>query len=449
VRLRFRRSDSDTPPCLCACCLEQEAATRQEVALLAAVLVGLLLAGIALALTSCGPVSKPTPPVPPVGISQSRAEQECKDLYLQELKRAADTGGLASCALALVAGRTGEQQRAILKASPEWAEAHKPPPPVEVVHADGRIFRTASGAAWRWKGVSAFKLLALYAAGQDIEPFLTAYKGYNVLRVWPYVQGSGWGARGWDAPSVAQTKAFLTYVGQRGWTVELTLLTDDSPAKLAWANAFVRDLAAAPRPANVLVEIGNEPETHKHIDTAALRSTLDASGFVYASGNYEVSAHAFGHYLVAHTSRDAEWPRRAHDCLDYFQGGGPNTPADPPHHVPCVLDEPAKPQDVPYSADDARAYFGAASLMASGGTWHCETCKYGDLPTPQERELAAAALEGLNAFPADAPLGPYSRPVESSLRTYAIGPYMVRVRPTTPSVAGWTRIGESSVLWRR
>jgi hypothetical protein len=434
------------PICQCACCQAEEAETKRELTLLTVVLLAAIL-GIVL-LIACGPVHRSPTPTPPTGISQSRAEAECRDLYLQELKRPADPGGLASCALALVAGRTGEEQRAILKASPEWAEAHKPPPPLEIVHSDGRIFRTASGAAWRWKGVSAFKLLANYTAGQDILPFLTAYKGYNVLRVWPYVQGPGWGARGWDVPTVAQTQTFLQYVAQRGWHVELTLLTDDAPARLAWANQFVRDLAGGIR--HLFLEIGNEPRTHKAIDTAALKSTLDASGFLYASGDYEDSARAFGHYLVAHTRRDSDWPRRAHDCLDYFQGGGPNTPSDPAHRVPCVLDEPAKPQDVPYSADDARAYFGAASLLAAGATFHCETCKYGDLPTVQEQILAAAALEGLNAFPADAPLGAYSRPTDASLRTYIVGTYMVRMRPTTAEYGtGWQRIGPSAVLWRR
>src|SRR5207253_93784 len=120
--------------------------------------------------------------------------------------------------------------------------------------------------------------------------------------------------------------------------------------------------------------------------------------------------------------------------IEFFAGGGPNTPSDPAHHCPIVLDEPAKLQDVGGDrVRDWRAYFGAAALLSGGATFHSETGKFGRTPTPAERELAAAALEGLNAFPADAPLGAYHRPVEASLRTYQVGSWMVRVRPETPT----------------
>lgn len=325
-----------------------------------------------------------------------------------------------------------------------------PVPPLLAVRPDGRIFRTVDGQPWRWKGVSAFALLDRFTRGEDIQPYLDAYRGFNLLRVWLYTD---WPDRGWNVhPTADQITAFLRYVGDRGWTVEITLLTTDDPGRLAWAKGLVPELAAPPRPTNLLLEAGNEPETHKAIRTAELRSVLDASGFVYASGNYETSAKAFGSYLVHHSARDAEWPRKAHDCLEFYNGGGPHTKTDPAHRVPCVLDEPGKPQDAiggTSKADDFRAYFGTAALLGAGATWHCETCKYAQVPTAEERTLAAAALEGLNAFPADAPLGPYSRPSDQSLRTYIVGPYMVRVRPTSPAVTGWTRTGASAVLWRR
>jgi hypothetical protein len=52
---------------------------------------------------------------------------------------------------------------------------------------DGRIFRTADGQPWRWKGISAFALLNRFARGEDISDTLAAYQGFNLLRVWPYV----------------------------------------------------------------------------------------------------------------------------------------------------------------------------------------------------------------------------------------------------------------------
>jgi hypothetical protein len=206
------------------------------------------------------------------------------------------------------------------------------------------------------------------------------------------------------------------------------------------------------------IEGRNEPQTHSQtVSTKLLKPALDASGFVYASGNYEISANAFGPYLVAHTARDSEWPRKAHDLMDYFNGGGPHKPTDPAHKVPCIGDEPAKTEDVSppkpplTKADDWRAYFGTAALLGAGATFHSETGKWAQVPTAAEAELAKAALEGLDAFPADAPLGAYSRPNDNSLRTYVVGNYSVRIRPTTSThpIAGFTRIGSSNILWKR
>jgi hypothetical protein len=329
--------------------------------------------------------------------------------------------------------------------------SRKPPAvALQPLHADGRIFRTADGAAFRWNGVSAFQLLDRYVRGEDLAPFLHAYAGYNVLRVWPYVPAADWGAKAWGAPPANVIRDFIAAMGRQGWYVELTLLTSDDAEHLAWAQAIVPQIVEGGCPANLLLEAGNEPTTHKSINTAALRGVLAASGCLYASGDYEDSSRAFGSYLVAHTSRDAEWPRRAHDALEYYQGGGPNAPSDPAHRVPVVLDEPAKLQDVGGDRiKDWRAYFGAASLLAAGGTFHSESGKWALPPTPEEMQLALAALDGLNAFPADAPNGPYSRPNDASLRTYIVGVFMCRIRPTGAGPSGWTAIDGDGILWRR
>lgn len=315
--------------------------------------------------------------------------------------------------------------------------------------AGSKIFRLAAGGPWRYNGVSAFKLLHLFAAGQNIDPFLDAYDGFNILRVWPYVE---WGPDdSWDVEDVETTKRFIAYVGARGFYVEFTLLTDDAPARLAWAQEFIAKLAADPRPANLLLEGGNEPTTHKQIDTAALRPALDASRFAYASGDYEDSHRVFGPYGVTHTARTADWPRRAHDLMEFYGGGGPNAPTDPAHKIPWVGDEPAKLQDVAVVAADWRAYFGTCALLGAGATFHSETGKYANQPTDDERRMIAAAREGFDAFPPDAPLGPYTRIVEDGQpdygRTYVVGPYMSRCQQngSTPP-AGFIALDPDGVL---
>ena len=327
--------------------------------------------------------------------------------------------------------------------------------PVQPLTVDpsGWIFRLPDGAPWRWRGVTAFKLLARWAAGEDVTPFLAAYRGFNLLRVWCYTE---WGAASWDVRDAGTINAFIADMNVRGWWVELTLLTDDAPSRLAWAQALVPQLTAAHH-LGLILEGGNEPTTHKAIDTPALRGALEASGYPHASGDYEDSARAYGTHGVAHTARTTDWPRRAHDLMEYHNGGGPNQPSDPAHRNPWVSDEPAKLQDVAVVAKDWRAHFGTASILGAGATFHCETAKYADLPTPDEQAMARAALEGLLAFPADAPLAmaSYRKIVEpgqsSEARTYVVGDCAVRCQQIGTSFPepGWTSLDADGVLWRK
>jgi hypothetical protein len=340
-----------------------------------------------------------------------------------------------------------------------------PPPPAPTIvplRADGRIFRQGD-QPWRWRGVSAFRLLDRFAKGENIQPFLDAYAGYNLLRVWPYVPVADWGADAWDSPPAHVVVDFLRTVGAKGWYVELTLLTDDQPDRFEQAAQLVNVLAGerASLP-NLLIEIGNEPKVHKDINTRLLKGALDASGFLYASGDSSVDA--FGSYLTAHTGRDPEWVRRAHDLLEYWTGGGPDAPTDPAHKMPAIADEPIRPDQAGYNAADFRAYFATCALLGGGATLHTETGKHALPPTPDEARIAAVALDALNAFPADAPNAPYRRidevidwsvPIEQrtfySLRSYEVGPYMVRIRPKRAVAyeTGWTALDGEGILWRR
>jgi hypothetical protein len=320
----------------------------------------------------------------------------------------------------------------------------------------GRIFLEA-GQPWRWKGVSAFKLCELFRQGRlgEIDAILADFAGYTVLRVWDYVT---WPGTGWESPGADVWVAFLGYVRARGWRVEITLLTDDDPARIEPAIRLVGALAVAG--VEALIEIGNEPRTHKQIRTSALVPVLETSRFLYTSGDYEDSRNWRGRYGVAHTARTPDYARRAHDLMEYFNGGGPNDPGEPACRAPWVADEPAKLQDVPGSIEDKvrgwRAYFGACSLLGAGATFHHEGGKFGQRPTDDDRRLATAALEGLNAFPADAPLGGYQRLDEpnapESGRTYVIGGrYMVRCQQngTAAPEAGWRALDDAGVLWTR
>jgi hypothetical protein len=321
-------------------------------------------------------------------------------------------------------------------------------PPVKL-QPDGRIFRQA-GKPWRWKGVSAFRLLDRFARGENIQPFLDAYRGFNLLRVWTYTPVKDWGASAWGWPTADAAVRFVRFCAARGFYVELTLLLGDDSADVQLARALLDALSREELP-SLLIELANEPATHKNIDTSALKLDALISGFLFASGDYEESARAFGHYMVTHTARDPEWPRRAHDLMEYYAGGGPNSPSDPAHRKAIVGDEPIRPDQAGYDVRDFLAYYATCSLLGAGATIHTESGKLANLPTEAEKPCIAAALAGLDAFPADAPLGAYRRPVERSLRTYVVGNGMVRIRPETLEAPepGWTPLDAAGVLWRR
>lgn len=316
-------------------------------------------------------------------------------------------------------------------------------PPLQPLRTAGKIFRLADGSPFRWKGVTAFRLIDRFARGENIDGFLTDFKGYNVLRVFGYTPAKDWGAAAWEAPTAEQVKAFAAYVERFGFYVEYVALTDDDPARIEPAKALLAQLAGS---RTILAEIGNEPQTHKAINTAAFRG---ACPLLCSSGDYEDSRKWWGQWIGFHSARDSDWPRRAHDAIEYYGGGGPNSPDEPALRVPAVCDEPIRPDQAGYNVADFRAYFGACALMGAGATYHFESGKHGNRPTADELRIAGVALAAMDAFLADAPLGAYARPVENSLRTYVVGNWMVRIRPSGPGPRGWIALDDAGILWRR
>lgn len=312
---------------------------------------------------------------------------------------------------------------------------------------NGRIFYQ-DGKPVRWKGVTAFGLLNRFAKGEDIDPFLDAFEGFNVLRVFYYVD---WPGTGWGIPVDAKVHEFLDYVGARGFNVELVLLTGPKGTHEA-QDIVTHCFTEFGSHTNLLIEEVNEPGIHDKVDPAILQEPQTA--VIWTDGL--TTAKHEGLYLTPHTSRDPEWARRAHDLLEYWTGGGPGAPTDPAIKEPATADEPAKKEDVPSATWDVdfRAYFGACSLLGAGATFHFEAGKYGNLPDETDRRLAKIALSALDAFPPDAPLGAYRRIDENGAtsRTYVVGErYMVRIRPLSPNAPepGWQALDKEGILWQK
>lgn len=339
--------------------------------------------------------------------------------------------------------------------------------PLTLLGRDRRVF-TRDGKPHTWMGLSGFPWCDRFARGDDLGPLLDPFQalGYNLLRDWDYVT---WEGTGWESQPPEVWLAFLQAMEARGFYVELTLMTDDLPERYDVAKRLVTALANA-KPTNLVIEIGNEPNIHKNIHVEALRATCEASGFLFASGLNDVPASEwFGLYLTAHTGRDYDWPRRCHDLLEYYNGGGPSAPTDPPHPVPCVSDEGLQPQRPPPAASglayqngdlvktghDYRAYSGGCVIMGPGATFHWEGGKFGLPPTPEELHCAEESYLGLSAFPAGSSNLGYRRIDEQgkTSRTYCAGPSMVRIRPetTTAPEPGWTCLDpdHAGILWTR
>ena len=318
-----------------------------------------------------------------------------------------------------------------------------------------------NGDPWQWLGATFFNACDLFRQGRtgEINAFLDAYPGCRVFRVWDYVGGVGWETTGWEPAPFEVWVEFLQFMRERGVFINRTALTSDDPARIEPAKRSIKDITAAGSD-NVLHEAGNEPNTHKEINTHALIPVMQSSGRLWCTGDYENSAYWRGSHGLYHPARTSDFARRAHDALEYWQGGGPNSPSEPACQVPWINDEPAKLSDIPQDAPPSfwtawRSHIAASFLFGPGITIHTTTGKTGQLPTADERRLWALAVEVMSQIKPTAPLGAYRRIVEpgqwADARTYVIGDYMVRCQQqgTTAPESGWTPLDNEGVLWKR
>lgn len=335
------------------------------------------------------------------------------------------------------------------------------PLPRVSAHANDPVFRLDDASAWRMKGVTAFKLGEVFRSGGDIGPLINAYPGFNTHRVFAYTEGPNWTDPTWDSPTPQQCVDFVRAANARGVYVWWVLLTSSNPAR---RQAALDQIAAFTAAGNLglFLQGANEPERqnpdHTPIETSFMHLALSASGYPWDNGYSDDTRKHAGTFFDAHTKRDAEWPRRSHDAMDIY-----TPPADAPAgtvamKMPIVLGEPAKHEDVGASVIDWKGYFGSGAFFGAGVVFHSKTGKFGQLPTPTEQQLAAAALMGLNAYPPDATLGAYSRIDGDGLRTYKKtandkfhGNCMTRIRPNQPASPepGWTSLETDHILWRR
>jgi hypothetical protein len=156
-------------PCFCPDC----APYRPWQVLTLTVCAGLFLLGLlALASYGCVSGSGPTPPTThPPPFNEAARTADCQRIWLTELQRAIDQGGLSGCLANFRAGATEAQIVANIRLSAEWQHLHAPHPPASIVK--GRLHTTPAGffypdgSRFRWQGITAFGLLEEVAHGRE------------------------------------------------------------------------------------------------------------------------------------------------------------------------------------------------------------------------------------------------------------------------------------------
>lgn len=292
---------------------------------------------------------------------------------------------------------------------PAGASAHQ----AGTLTMSGPIFRV-NGSAWRWLGCTAFALPMLHAAGENIEAFLdwAIATGFTTLRgffAFHYIP-SQMGRPDFVATS-AQTRAFLEALARREvrceWTCgDMQIVKPDLQAQKEWYAAqadVIKDFPLA------TAETCNEPFKNG-VDVVAIGRF--GQGIVQTSGNYGPPCLPRLDYGVTHTPRDDEWPRKAKELYDLYEGW-----ADLPGgiRIPWVSDEgmgadetnqPGKRSNVPNDFFDDAA---CASLMGAGLTHHGTDVIFARVPGPTQQACAAAAVAGATAFDPEVATGQYTR----------------------------------------
>lgn len=283
------------------------------------VLGGLAGAGALAGILTGGGGKKP--PAGPSAADLAAWTQACKDIYVQELQREADPGGLEACVEAARVGADDAQLRANLRASDEYKalqERLKDPPPTPVaailpVRVDGRFFVTSAGT-FRPLFASGLTLLVRDAAARAAFLKETRSLGFNGIRVFagalPWAGQTPEGAR-------AALPGLLDEAAAQGLYVFVSALTETRTGYDAEAHlrAIAGIVQAHP---NALLEIANEPTHPTQSDQVndparllALARRAVPAGVLYALGAAAedepdpegVYAFAGGAFNTAHLDR--------------------------------------------------------------------------------------------------------------------------------------------------
>jgi len=275
---------------------------------------------------------------------------------------------------------------------------------------DGTRFVTTDGSTFRWRGITAFRLVDYVADGQEAqaEQYLAwaASQGLTVVRVLT-MMGGQFDLRPEDGRRALPR--LLELAATRGLYVEVVALagTADIPVNLQEHVAEIgRILAAHP---NGLLEIANEPvhpsqsaDVHKPEVLKSLSKTVSPEIPVALGSIERGDGFGDGSYVTWHAPRESGRGGWAH-VFALTQGAA----LLDRWKKPVVSDEPigAGAALQPGRRDDMPARFRAAAMLTRlvglGATFHYEAGLQAQVPEGRELECFAAWNEAWTLLPAN------------------------------------------------
>ncbi len=386
------------------------------------------------------PESPPPPPPPP-----QTPEQACRAIWQEELERPIDDEGLTDCVFQLTHGRTADEQRAIVRASEEYAELQRRKAERVVLPRlvrDGTFFRLETGDPFTIVEASDFSLYKRFE-GEDLTPVLEQRRtvGYNMVRVWllntSVVEG---GILPNQYPDFyARLPEFCDLCARHGLYVEFTVFTQ-TPSLMPDADGQQRHLAetaaALRETTNALLELVNEAD-HRDADgrydnMPRLDVLTKPDGVTCSHGSNNADhepPRPTWDYELYHSNGLSEWWRKTgHNAMELADESGVPAWANENTRFPDDDDNPA------HAYDAARA----AALLCAGSCFHSVNGKSSRLWEGRELECATAWAEGARSVPLEFRTGRYLHRTDlegaDCLRAYerrlADGRvYIVRIRP--------------------
>jgi hypothetical protein len=369
--------------------------------------------------------------------------------------------GLAlAAALAVSCGADSAAPRPVSDTVPsaQAAQSQAPTPrhPAFPLRVSATSFFDRRGATFEWRGVTAFRLAEMIAAGRESEAIAyldwAASKDLNVVRVLLMANHL---FRLAPEDGRRALPRLLDLAKERGIAVEVVPLADTREIPVDF-EAHVREVGRiALEKGNAFVELANEPghatQDRRLHDPAELQrlATLVPDGVVVALGSAEYDdGYAAGDYATFHFPREREWGH----VLGLAEGAAMLRR----WKKPVVNDEPigAAAEYGEGRRDNVPERFGAAAALGRfiglGATFHYEGGLHARLPGEREAACLDAWMEGL-ALVRDLP------PDRQVLDTDAVGGIagVTGARAAFASTAGQTAAilliepsSDAQVTWR-